>query len=291
MAAAASLLEPAYAAALSSAPYRRASSYFDLLNPVVHRFGKWGGAAAVGTFDPVAGMFDPVVVLLDGVRGRDPMSTWLIDACSAHGIRVAVIDLATTRQQDRFALYGAIDRLRAMTPLASANVVMTMDSNTVAARDYIAEIKDLGILGAWEAKSKLIGFTEFEDLATVDIEAWRGFFVASGAGYACLGAMGTVVDAQRRLFASRVASALSGVAAARAAEAASSASMHVVPLPGEEPENQPTELRAAANKFMGHLFCFDFADNATIGKELSRAGVRYVPKAIKHMKSGLPWTW
>jgi hypothetical protein len=99
-----------------------------------------------------------------------------------------------------------------------------------------------------------------------------------------------VADTQRRLFASRIASALSGVTAARAAEAASTASVHIVPLPGEGPENQPTELQAAANRFMGHVFCFDFADNATIGKELSRAGVRYVPKAIEHMKSDLDWT-
>jgi hypothetical protein len=267
------------------AGYRFVKSNVDLLKPVVHRYGRWACTADVE-------MFDPVVILLDGVRGHDRMSSWVVDACSAHGVPVAAIDLADAGPADRARVYGTIDRLRATTPLALASVVMTMDSSTGAARDYAAEIKDLVVLGAWEAKSDSDELEELQGLGTADDETLREFFVTKSAQYATLrGKRGTPVDAHRRAFASRVVTALSGVSAAHAAEAAATSHMHFVPLPGDEPENQPTELRAAASKLMGHVYCFDFAEDATIGRDLSDAGVTYVPKAIDHMTRGLAWNY
>jgi hypothetical protein len=109
--------------------------------------------------------------------------------------------VARTGRADRARLYGAIDRLRATTPLALAKVVMTMDSSTGTARDYVAEIKDLGVLGAWDAKSKWDELEELHALATADGEALRRFFVARSAAYVTMRRRReSEIDAQRRRF-------------------------------------------------------------------------------------------
>jgi hypothetical protein len=230
-----------------------------------------------------------VVVLFDGVKGKDPVADLVLSLCRQHDVRVAVFEFDDYAPADRFALYGALDRLRAATPLAVSDLIMTLDGTARGAAALADEVKQLGRVGAWSARGDWMTHGRLSGFGDLDVDALRLFYMAKATQYGAYapGAGGSALDAKQRAYAWRVISALAAMTAAQAAMGAVSVTAHTPPLSNDDPSSQPGKLLAGAGSVMGSVVCLDYKFNAAIRDRLQHATVQYRSKVLQHVKAGV----
>jgi hypothetical protein len=233
---------------------------FDPLRWLVDQFGSWIGEP------PQWLKPEPVLVLFDGARYHTGLPASVLRSCQEEDVRVAAFDVATMAPDKRAVLYKTFDYLRSATPLCVSNLVLTLDGQTQQAMSLASEFRDLCQPGNWYART---GSTP----PAIDLDALRRFYLMQSANILGMRYFGELDD-RRKVFATRVTSALSAFAAADVARAAPR-------LPFDRPEQHRERWLVAAHELMGDVVCLDFGHNAAIKAAFDGSAVGYV--ATSHL--------
>ncbi|MDL2403024.1 hypothetical protein [Rhizobium mayense] len=129
----------------------------DFVDWLVEKFGSW--------LDKPAAPFEPVLMLLDGIEGRDPLSSAVIRSCRQDAISVAAFDVAQMSDTVRRQLFDALVNLRQATPLAASKLVLTMDGATRLGQELAEEFKALALPPVEQASLDLPGLGLFDPKA------------------------------------------------------------------------------------------------------------------------------
>jgi hypothetical protein len=230
----------------------------DPIHNLVAKFGQW--------MNGVPAAFEPVLVLLDGIRGNDPVSTVLVESCGTAQVHVAAFDVASMKAPRRAALYAMLDRLRVATPLAVCDFVLTVDGHTKIANKLAAEFCALGQPGTWQTRAPAAD----TESAALNVGALRSFYLEQSK---------TILDGwaatAHTVFATHLASTLSAFAIVDAKE--------IRHLPLVDAQQHKARWRNAAHELMGNVVCLDTTHNRTI--EATCAGtVDYVAQATNSLQ-------
>lgn len=255
-----------------------AERFSDICNRFVNRFGRW----IVPTSDT---FLEPVVVLLDGVKGEDSLSKKIIAECKANKAPAVVVDLERIQPAERSGLFAALDRLRATTPFALAEVIATLDGDAPHAKELGQDIKKLATFGAWKRKTFSSGRSTVE-MDDEEDECLRAFFVKESTK--CLNriqATGGVATGTRELInAFRLTSALSVISASKAIDVEANRVFEGRARRKDKYKRALMYLREEGPKTMGNVHLLDVSHNTSIEADVSPVGVHYVKKANAKMK-------
>jgi hypothetical protein len=227
----------------------------ELLNLLIERLGTW--ATSSGS---LAAQINRVVVHLDGINEKDELAAYLAQICTKANVPVVSFDVACMPHHDRIALYGSLDRLRTATPLAIADVVLTLDGRTELAGDLAREVKGLGQPGKWDRDG--VANLEGPDWLNLDNTNTHQFYDRLRRHYVAESAeiiAGSEVKTKEFACAYRLVSALGALAM--------------------WDENEGRKLQEGTARLMGGIFCFDRVRSPTIEQTLADASVQYVPNA------------
>lgn len=241
----------------------------DVVGWIVEQFGAWlNGEPALRS---AAAALDPLVVLLDGTVGHDPMATRMVNICRAAAVPVATFDVVRMGVAKRKQLYAGLDALRTATPLAVSDFVLTVDGRTEAGRALVTEVRELAQPGWCHARISKGGAEPGDlDLTGLDLAALRRFYVEQGARMLRVSRppAGTV-EARRAEIACRVVSALSALDAAE-----TPGTRAHLPFAWVEQEN--SRWMNSAKGLLGAVVCIDAERNVEIEATLAEGEVEYI---------------
>jgi len=100
---------------------------------VVSRYGSWTTAHTSA--------IEPVVMLFDGIEGRDRLTEKVVETYLKEHVPVATFEVAGMAQHVREELFDCVGLLRRTTPLIACDIVMTVDSKTPIGRTLMLELK------------------------------------------------------------------------------------------------------------------------------------------------------
>jgi len=232
----------------------------DPLQWLVKEFGTWLGGA------PQA--LGPVLVLLDGIIGRDRFAPVIADSCRKADVCVASFDVSGMAAHTRRALYASLDRLRSATPLAVSNLIMTLDGSHENARGLAMELRELCELGKWQEREP----AAMANIPDFNLGVLRHFYVSRGAEMMGVPTDAATPEGRQSAFANRLTGALSAFTAAESTRAAPR-------LPFEKPEEQRTRFLNAAHRLMGEIVCYDATPTRAMQCTFAGSAVNYMPNA------------
>ena len=108
------------------------------LQVFVDRFGEWWDGL-------VPKAVQPVIMLLDGIAGPDPVTANIGAAYASQGVPVARVDVAGLSDERRKVVRWWIDRLRDATPLSACDVFLSVDGETDIGKAVAQEFRELGL--------------------------------------------------------------------------------------------------------------------------------------------------
>ncbi|HWA46426.1 MAG TPA: hypothetical protein VHA10_24625, partial [Hypericibacter adhaerens] len=184
----------------------------------VGRFGSWLKGMAPQTLEPV-------LLFFDGVRAaKDPLADSISDAYLGQGMPVARFDVANMPSEKRQGLYSELSYMRAATPLAICDVIMTVDGREPMAQDLAHEFRDLrmphtrsvasvqgAIIGDPDSVPLHIAIEPGDIVHVHDIEAIREEYLRRCASM--ISGLAPASDKRRLRFARQCTAALSALAA------------------------------------------------------------------------------
>jgi len=221
----------------------------DPVNALVERLGKWIGGA------PKA--LEPVVVLLNGIRDPDPLTSAIVKFYQ--DMRVAVFDVAEMEPSIRARLYATLDKLRIATPLAISDFMLAVDGDTSIGQELASEFRILGQPGSWQERAK-VG----DGFSNLNLASLRRFYVAKTEAL-----RGEEEDPARAAFGIRLTSALTAFDTADAA-------LNMPRHPYANAKEHQARWRSAAQELMGDVVCLDTSANATIAAAFEGVPVDYI---------------
>ncbi|WP_105431436.1 hypothetical protein [Neorhizobium sp. T6_25] len=222
----------------------------DYVRKIVDLWGSW--------LDRPASPFEPLLMLFDGIKGKDPLSHAVIQSCRQDAISVASFDVATMSDTVRRQLFDALGRLRQATPLAASKMVLTMDGATDLGQILAEEFKVLARPIIEEAGTELPGLGWFDPTEV------RQSYLSQ-----LTDAQGRVHAPLARNFVSNCASALWAFDAANDAPETTITEQ----LIGQGADRD--KLLMAAQDLLGNVVCVDYNFDETTREKMAGAHVTY----------------
>jgi hypothetical protein len=213
---------------------------------IVERFGRWRS--------PAPALFDPLLVLLEGIEGSDAVASAIARAANEAEIRVAAFDLCGLDEGERKMLFAALDRLRLATPLAVSDFVLALDGRTRPAKEFAYSFKQLARLDAPQGPKEAV----IEGVGKFDLDELRREYFSTG-------------DLVGNAKAAYVTSAISLCAAV---DKTADMSIEARPLPV-----WGLDTAVVAKSVMGNMLCVDASHNDEIERTLEGEAVAYVKEA------------
>lgn len=228
---------------------RLVDEFEDLVRGLVRKYGCW--------VDREASVWEPMLVLFDGIAGPDKAKSRVIEQSLKKDIPVASFDLAAMTKALRKKLFKSVGSLRAKTPLVGCDLVITVNSETDLGQVLITEIKNY-------APVVQAGKRLWHD----DREHVRQKHILKAATYIAS------PEPRIRAFALKCAGALTAIEAVASREESGMEDLGDYIVSGD-----PISL---ANTYMGNVVCVDSSYNETAATELRGTLVTYRPLMAHH---------